>query len=298
MNLVHLSARAAIFTSIFLTCRTLSDDYTSVPLDDQPSFGGSLLNRALNVILQPDPSRWKYPQREYTDASKTKLNDANAVSDLKRSGIAIRCKDHLACEYPLPAVEIDNSIIYNGILYLNDVDDNSKKALRDINLLYGTKEGYLPSTMVQHGNLIHWLHGPKIELYDASDPRTYPGGKPLKCLRNWNTSAYFLHPWEAANAYHSLNDNVFSVLANIVMHHITPLRIAEGRKTLFLFNRMVISKNAEVTHIFRILNWLFEGDVRPARALLEGLHPCHSSFLFRSLGIGFTINCQSRTDQN
>jgi hypothetical protein len=273
MNLIHLSARAAIFTCIFLTCRTLSDDYTSVPLDDQPPFGGSLLNRALNFVLQPDPSRWKSPLQEHTDASKTKLHGANAVSDLKRSSIVIRCKDHLACEYPLPAVEIDNGIFYNGVLYLNDIDDNSKKALRDISLLYGTKEGYLPSTMVQHGNLIHWLHGPKIELYDASDPRTHPAGKPLKCLRNWNTSAYFLHPWEAANAYHSLNDNVFSVLANIVMHHITPLRISEGRKTLFLFNRMVISKNAEVTHIFRILNWLFEGDVRPARALLEGLSP-------------------------
>lgn len=272
MNLLHLSARVAISTIIFLTCGTLSDDYTSAPLDNRPSFGGSLLNRALNFVLQPDLPRWDDTHQDFTNLTKKNVNDANAASDLKRSSIVIRCKDHLACEYPLPAVEIDDGIFYNGVLYLNDVSDKSKEALRDINLLYGTKEGYLPSTMVQHGPLIHWLHGPKIELYDASDPRTFPGGSPLKCSRNWNTSAYFLHPWEAANAYHSLNDNVFSVLANVVMHHLSPLRVAEGQKTLFLFNRMVTSKYAEVTHIFRILNWLFEGDVRPAKAILEGAY--------------------------
>lgn len=291
MNLLHLSAQIAIFTLVFLTCRTLSDEYTTAPLDDQPSFGGSLLNRALNIVLQPDPSGWNNSHQEYTIASKhlqvaKNLYNANAVPDLKRSSIVIRCKDHLACEYPLPAVEIDNGIFYNGVLYLKDVNDNSKEALRDINLLYGTKEGYLPSTMVQHGTFIHWLHGPKIALYNTLDPGTYPDGNPLKCLRNWNTSAYFLHPWEAANAYHSLNDNVFSVLANIVMHHITPLRVAEGQKTLFLFNRMVSTKHAEVTHIFRILNWLFEGDVRPAKALLEGVYHCHY-FICSSSSLAF-----------
>ena len=255
---------------IFLLCvgdnRIFADYFDSVP-DDRPPFGGALLNEALNYVLQPDATS----ANSNIDTVKTKI-----ASALPSSNIRIRCLDYLACEYLLPAVEIDNAILFNGILYLNNIDKKNEKTLSDINKLFGAKQGYLPSNMVQYGPNIHWLHGPKIVLYDGSNPETFPGGKKLECAKVWNTSAYFLHPWEAGNAFHSLNDNVLSVLASMVVQHITPPTggpaavNAEGYKTLFLFKRMVNTKDTKVSMLYNLIYWLFEGDVRPAKSLLQG----------------------------
>ncbi len=81
-----------------------------------------------------------------------------------------------------------------------------------------------------------------------------------------DTHAFFLFPWETNNAFHSLNDNLFSVLSSIVLHYLTAtvedIVQAPNYKTLFLFTRIAIPKDQ--TLVFKLLNVLFENDVQPA----------------------------------
>ena len=248
------------------------DDYNSASHHGRPPFGGALLNAALNWVLQPNQSQNDAPFIEKFSNSFLSNN-----SLLQRSSIRIRCEDYLACEYPLQAVEIDNAIFYNGVLFLADIDEASRSNLLLIQKMYGTRLEYLPSTMVQHKSAIYWLHGPKVALYDSAAPSAPIRGGLLKCVKTWNTSAHFLHPWEINNAYHSLNDNIMSVLSSIILQHITPVtddanyvHKAEGSKSLFLFNRMSYSTHLKTSLLFGILNWIFEGDVRPAKEILQG----------------------------
>ena len=248
------------------------NDYNSASQNERPPFGGALLNAALNWVLQPYQS-----QQDSSFIENFSNSFLSNDSLLQRSSIRIRCEDYLACEYPLQAVEIDNAIFYDGVLYLNDIDEMSRSNLLLIQKMYGTRLGYLPSTMVQHRSAIYWLHGPKIALYNSTIPSAPINGGVLKCVKSWNTSAHFLHPWEINNAYHSLNDNIMSVLSSIILQHITPItgdtkyvKKAEGSKTLFLFNRLSFSAQLKTSLLFGILNWIFEGDVRPAKEILQG----------------------------
>ena len=254
--------------------------YASAVPDEQFPFGGTLLNAALNYVLRPDSSTAQNKLHGNLDSSAYYKGDI--VSALPISSIRSGCLHYLACEFPIPSVEIENAIFYEGTLYLNNLDNSSIKELGVIHNFYASRKGYLPSNQVQYGPGIHWLHGPKISFYNSNDPLSYPNGVKFECLNMWNTSAYFLHPWEAGNAFHSLNDNVFSILASIILQHTkisgtpqtstqTMIKKASGYKTLFLFNRMADNRNKKLTHIFNTLLWLFEGDIRPAKILLQGV---------------------------
>ena len=284
MRIAHQMAGTAIIFLLHLGTDSAFAQYTSAVPDEQFPFGGKLLNAALNYVLRPDSYAAHIDIHRDQDTSV--FDSGKIISALPASSVRSGCLHYLACEFPIPSVEIENAVFYEGILYLNNIDDTSKKELDVIRNFYAAKTGYLPSTQVQYGTEIHWLHGPQISLYNSNDPTTYPKGVKLECLNIWNTSAYFLHPWEVGNAFHSLNDNVFSLLASIIMQHIkissTPQKStititerASGFKTLFLFNRMVDTRYTKSSLIFDTLLWLFEGDVRPAKKLLQGF-PFHN----------------------
>ena len=86
------------------------------------------------------------------------------------------------------------------------------------------------------------------------------------CVRQWDTSAYFLHPWESSNSFHSFNDNVLAVLATVVLQHVvgadTTSPLGGGHRTLFMFRKNAFSKKAATSQLFKLLFWIFEGDVR------------------------------------
>jgi hypothetical protein len=101
--------------------------------------------------------------------------------------------------------------------------------LQSLKSFYGSREGYLPSTLVQKGTITEWLHGPKIVVTYTSAAGTSATATSsivknkddvtgtMVCKKYWDTTAYFMHPWEAANAYHSLNDNVMAILASAIV---------------------------------------------------------------------------------
>ena len=250
----------------------------------RPPFGGKLLNEALLEILGPlsntttrgKPGRKKWP---------------NARKVLPPSRIRIRCSHYLACEYPIPAIELDNVIIYQGTLYLTDIDHDSRHALQTMNTYFAIRQGgFLPSTLVQYESTTEWLHGPPIVIYNVSDMSTYPRTKdgsmqPLPiCVRWWDTSAYFLHPWQSTNAYHAFNDNIIAVLATIVVQHLTCSDDSYGFRTLFMFRKLGFANRKVVSQVFKILFWIFEGDVREAKQIFDGGPHC-----LRHMAWGTTI---------
>lgn len=89
------------------------------------------------------------------------------------------------------------------------------------------------------------------------------------------THALFLFPWEAHNAFHALNDNVLSVLANVITHYLhTPQEVsalAMPRYKLYTFQ----SRVGEPKLMFRVLPVLFGRKyVQPASTLLRGGPHC------------------------
>jgi len=234
-----------------------------------------------------------------SSSSSSSRSSSSSSSD-SSSKVRIRCRQYLGCEYPLPAVEIDHAVFLDGTLYLTNVDAESRRALRDTEAFYAARKGFLPSALVQYRASTEWLHGPAIVLYNESDVRTYPqvravsspqrpvcchlphppcilsrsqmpdgSYQPLPaCTRQWDTSAYFLHPWESSNSFHSFNDNVLAVLATVVLQHVVGAdRTAPadgGHRTLFMFRKESFSKRSVASQLFKLLFWVFEGDVREA----------------------------------
>mmetsp|Transcript_10090 Transcript_10090/g.9786 ORF Transcript_10090/g.9786 Transcript_10090/m.9786 type:complete len:373 (+) Transcript_10090:150-1268(+) len=253
---------------IYLIDKAFSININKYASEDVLPFGGEILGEALRYFLGHKNILLDSPDLFPPKKDKTS-------SALQPSRIWRTCIDYLACEYPIPSLEISNAIFYNGILYLNNIDEKSKNVLLDIQRFHGTKKGYLPSTLVQHGSIIEWLHGPQIALYNENDPNSFPSGTKLKCFKVWNTSAYFLHQWEVTNTYHTLNDNILSILASIIVQYVSSTESMEEYRTLFVFNRMGGSNRyAKPSKILDILFWLFQGDVRPAKSVLEGGPHC------------------------
>ena len=254
----------------------------------KPPFGGKLLNEALLHILGPLSSNIT------SRGTKRRKKWLNARNEMPSSRIRIRCNDYLACEYPIPAVELDNVIVYQGTLYLTDIDPDSRHALQTMNTYFAVRQGYLTSTLVQYKSTTEWLHGPPTIIYNVSDMSTYPRNKdgsrqPLaKCARIWDTSAYFLHPWQSVNAYHAFNDNIIAILATIVVQYLTSsdatFSTGSGFRTLFMFRKLGYTNRKVVSQVFKILFWIFEGDVREAKQLFDGGPHC-----LRHMSWGTTI---------
>lgn len=248
-------------------------------------FGGILLQQALLNVLGPAPINISSPTLVAPVGNKSPATWAAKISSsLMSSKIRIRCRGNLACEYPIPAVELDSVVFYDGKLYLLNIDAQSRRVLETISTFFGATKHYLPSTLVQYKATTEWMHGPEIVVYNESDLRTYPlmsdGRRQLlpACVQFWDTSAYFHFPWENTNSYHAFNDNIFAILAHVVLQHVTgsdsTFASGSGLRTLFMFRRTGFTKKTDVSQVFKLLFWLFEGDVREARQILEGGPHC------------------------
>lgn len=95
-----------------------------------------------------------------------------------------------------------------------------------------------------------------------------------------NTHAFFLFPWETNNAFHTLNDNVLSVLSNVIQHYLaTPVTTVPPQDTpvytLHVFRVLARNKQLNSTVLYDLLPVIFgEGNVISARRVLKGGPHC------------------------
>jgi hypothetical protein len=75
-----------------------------------------------------------------------------------------------------------------------------------------------------------------------------------------------LFPWEAHNSFHSMNDNVFSLLASIVLQHVTGRHRPRGeaamggKRVLYVFPKQSRAQ-AKESFMFKLLRVIFDGEV-------------------------------------
>lgn len=217
-------------------------------------YGGKLLNDALTDELS---------QIQFNISFSAKESPMISV-------IRQRCTDYLACEYFNPMIELENVIFMNGQIYANNVDTESVKVINSLSRGYAGKEKHLPAFMATFNLQSDWVVGPQINYNVAGSS----GGKgPKTCKHVWNTSVYFHFPWEAKNAYHSLNDNLLSLLASITIQQIfNPHTLPEYRTLLLLKPDPAVP--GPFNHLFSLLKYIFDNDVRQASALLRGGPHC------------------------
>ena len=264
-------------------------------------YGGASLQRILKEVLDPiirnydqnagsKTSTEQLARDPYNDFWSRRISNANsttnAIDSAYKSLLRRRCANFLACEHHIPVVEVQNAIFYAGKLYLHEPDADSLNAISQLNSIFGSRKNHLPvsltSGMNGNGNS-EWLPGPQIVVYstDKSNGKyIFPSEKekihvPTRCGQVWDTSAFFLFPWEVSNPYHALNDNVLSVLASVVLQYITDVTHSRAptakhaptrpsHYTLFKFKH----KDPH-TPLMQLLHLLFDGDVRSAREVLS-----------------------------
>ena len=261
-------------------------------------YGGSHLRTALREIVDPIIANGKGQQREgYTpvhevaeERSFYRQADGGAAMSSPditlRGALRRRCSNYLACEHHLPVVEIQNAVFYRGALYLNNPDAETLNAVREMSMFYASVPNRLPAQLTSStSEALPWMPGPEVILYNTQDAdyqpptgfRGPPGGyfnAPKKCTRIWDTNAFFLFPWEVENAYHSLNDNLLSVLVSVILQHITDVTHGRGWspsqfKTLFMFSLTTQSTKPRATKIMAFLRHMFNGDVQSPFELFD-----------------------------
>ena len=149
----------------------------------------------------------------------------------------------------------------NNVLWLKDVDMETIMQIEALQDFYAGRKDYLPASLAKPGV---WTPGPKIVTYKDGDKDV-----PTACAKVWDTDAFFLYPWESNNAYHSLNDNLMSVLASVVLQYVSDYLYERvppsSRKTLFLFRNF---DSLNPTVIYKAMVPLFSADVLPAKEVL------------------------------
>jgi len=261
-------------------------------------YGGTLLQQALREVVGPviqnhirnsassisKPEIEAAREKEKTLWEKTLSETAEmpvSISSNYKSSMQRRCTNFLACEHHIPVVEIHNAIFHAGTLYLNEPDDSTLDAIRNLNLVFASRKNHLPASLASgHEAGSEWLPGPRIVVYSATNkeyaiPAGFEGigrqAAPTHCGTVWDTSAFFLLPWEVTNTFHVVNDNVLSVLASVVLQYLTDVTHGHDHAparpkhhTLFMFK-----PRGKPTLLMQLLAVLFGGDVREARELLS-----------------------------
>ena len=242
----------------------------------------SILQTALELVVGPSPQNPIFqPLPLQGDAfwNRSGTNHALPTSRVRR-----RCSDFWACEHATLALEIDGAIFHNGVLYLHDADAQSREAVEGVRKFYNSLLGrhppetpnqyYLPPTFTLYEESSshsgpRWVEGLPIKFIDTNH------GLNFTCERLWDSSVYFLHPYFPDNNFHALNDNVFSVLASVLLQHIMGATLGGSiHRTLFLFrNRDKPGQSHNLSPMFKILYMLFD-DVKPAREVVVGGPHC------------------------
>lgn len=224
------------------------------------------------------------------------IKNGNSIGKNYRSSLRRRCNNYLACEHHIPVVEIHNAIFYQGNLWLNKPDEHTLAHIRNLTQLFASRSNHLPVNLAHNnangGAGSTWIPGPRIILFDSNNaaylpPKGFDGPStssstrsstppPTTCARVWDTSSFFLFPWELGNAYHTVNDNVLSVLASVVLQHVTDITHYSGagvdnpsHRTLFTFKGPNGSEKAQNSSLNSLLRVLFDGDVQQAAVLLD-----------------------------
>ena len=200
---------------------------------------------------------------------------------LPTSRVRRRCSDFWTCEHATMALEIDGAIFHNGILYLHNADTHSREAIKGVRKFYDSLKGrhpaaetpnlyYLPPTYTIYEGIPRWIEGLPIKFIETNNELNI-----TTCQHLWDTSGYFLHPYYVDNNFHALNDNVFSVLASVVLQHIMGAAMeGSSHRTLFLFrNRDKAEKVHNASPMYKMLYMLFD-DVKPAKDVVMGGPHC------------------------
>ena len=238
----------------------------------------SILQTALELVVGPSPQNPIFqPLPLQGDAfwNRSGTNHALPTSRVRR-----RCSDFWACEHATLALEIDGAIFHNGVLYLHDADAQSREAVEGVRKFYNSLLGrhppddVLPPTFTLYEeSSFHsgprWVEGLPIKFIETNH------GLNFTCERLWDSTVYFLHPYFPDNNFHALNDNVFSVLASVLLQHIMGATLGGSiHRTLFLFrNRDKPGQSHNLSPMFKILYMLFD-DVKPAREVVVGGPHC------------------------
>ncbi len=183
------------------------------------------------------------------------------------SSLRIPCRDRVACEYLNPAIELENVMILDGVFYLNHLDAKSNESVKVIKTFYASEIGWLPSNLVRTTDISQdWVTGPRFSL------RWLDNKVPKKCVTTWDTTAFFVHPWEPQNAFHAMNDNILSVLMTITLSYLLNGHITKNI-TLFKFNLSYVPLKPSGI-MYQVLDFLFGDVTRPASDLLKGGPHC------------------------
>ena len=243
----------------------------------------SILQTALELVVGPSPHNPTFlPLPLQGDAFWNRSGTDHA---LPTSRVRRRCSDFWACEHATLALEIDGAIFHNGVLYLHNADALSREAVEGVRKFYDSLLGrhppensnryYLPPTYTMfEGPSSHssprWVEGLPIKFIDTNHGLNF-----TTCQRMWDSSVYFLHPYFPDNNFHALNDNVFAVLASVLLQHIMGASTGGSiHRPLFLFrNRDKPGKSHNLSPMFKLLYLLFD-DVKPAKEVVMGGPHC------------------------
>lgn len=223
---------------------------------------GLKYNESFVPYIQSEKEKYYIRKKQWNDI---KNNNRNMIT----SSVRRRCLHYLACEFQIPMIEFENIIINNGVIYLHNLDKESKQVLNSLPSLFASKEGFLPSSLVQHFHSNDWIHGPKYTIVSTETSKSIQS---FKCTNVIDSSIFFLFPWEIENAYHSMNDNVLAVLGSVILQYLNqPLDVDVSsdfhRRSLYLFTKLT-KKLKSPTLIFKLLHLIFENDVNPAGILV------------------------------
>eukprot|EP01035_Chromulina_nebulosa_P003896 gene3896-5326_t len=171
--------------------------------------------------------------------------------------------------------EIDNAIFFQGQVFLNYLqqDEESLRVSREMSTFFAATKNNLPSSLVVLNEKLEWVPGPKLHMEsfsNSSASSSNPDSAPQCTEANFlDESAYFLFPWEAHNSFHSLNDNVFSLLSSIVLQHVTGSLQGPTKRVLYVFGKQSKAQ-AKESFMFKLLRVIFDGEVRPATKIFRG----------------------------
>mmetsp|Transcript_4558 Transcript_4558/g.6973 ORF Transcript_4558/g.6973 Transcript_4558/m.6973 type:complete len:602 (+) Transcript_4558:85-1890(+) len=201
--------------------------------------GGAAINEALVSI---------FGEPQEADMLPVYLSNTNI------SVIRPRCTSFLACVFHNTPIELEHIVLENGAVHLIDPDPETKS-------LVNTMEGYLsPLKTLLVRTQQAAFKGLELKIMDSKKAMS------IRCIETWNSTVYVQIPWLPTNSFHTLNDNVFSVVTQLIVQHIAHPKPLTARRSLLLFK----GAEAKVGALFRSLETLFEGDVHPAKRLLQG----------------------------
>ena len=90
-------------------------------------------------------------------------------------------------EYHVPALEVDNAIINNGVVHVESSRPEVAAAARDVSQLFAGKANRLPSTLTLVGQEAGWISGPQIKIHPSASTAAADAAASAGSLGNGST---------------------------------------------------------------------------------------------------------------